>query len=1082
MKKIIFPIIFLLLVTSIMAVENYHAYNESQFGNIQVQIGTDGGEAFGLSYNITLCVEAVAPMDGYINSFYFDGDTYVSSNDYCINTEKARPKDGYWNGFYTVITGCDTNVSGTMMLDSVENVTNYLNYKFYEGEQIYFCMQEPTNAGTMQLNTFATNSRIIDEGNETWDVIQQPLLDDLRQWKVATEGNGVWYKSNTIDWYRRSKAPQMAQFCMKPSAIEDEVCYTIAGQEQNIYNYACGELDDKVGEIFQWQGSTGTIMNKIDMWLTTGTLLSSGAEFKIGLDHIDISDNSTTNLYLSGIHNYSEINGTINIRKVTEETSSSNMTLIKDEYYLLYFICTQGCFSPASTKGICSAFNYYHANPYFVHGFQGDTGKMFIEGLAGSPYTEYDNMDMNFLLTATESVWVEIPECNDTIDNDGDGLIDYPDDPSCDSPSDTTESPFSYQCNDTIDNDGDGWIDFPFDPQCDNYTDHNESPYDYDCNDGYDNDLDGYFDYPADPSCSSLTDDDESPQDNPQCNDGIDNDFDGFIDFPDDPSCNGTTDNDESPADFSEQEEDDCLESLNCLIYDGVPYSDSPFLHGWYGQESDTQIVSFLGGYSIDLDTVDESLIKENVIIYKNISHTNNYNYLYGQFVLAIFEEEGFVDIDSEPIYLQFSDYDQNPLVWAMLNVSSSDTAYDIEAILSVYDGNTWEYVSTLYTDDSDNGYIKIEFDIDEINDRFRIQWTDMIGSSDYSSYYDYADTGIGQVQMAMITNTLDRNESQVLLNLIELKGTDSLGYETFCSSWEIPLHLKEEFNGYMSECNWNVDPDMFMWSKLSLENEIEDFMLYKIFDDDSDNAIYYDKSRYGAVKFDYTPYSDSTSVNTMNLYLYDLAFSNAFVRLFFKTNGNVDSIVDGDNYNIYGSLVMDTTKEVKIVVDLVSDTFDFYYDDSLIEANIGFHNEFLNVDYFNGIYFQSTQSHYEIDNLEVYESDSDGIELPNIQDPILVADETKVWCELFTKTTPSCSTDNDCETGKCLPNKKCSSFDFTYCDEKGKTRGNMCMVSGMTSCVLKSSGNIILGNFFYFLVALIIIMGLVYITIMFRN
>jgi Ca2+-binding RTX toxin-like protein len=71
------------------------------------------------------------------------------------------------------------------------------------------------------------------------------------------------------------------------------------------------------------------------------------------------------------------------------------------------------------------------------------------------------------------------PECNDGVDNDGDGDVDYPEDVDCDSATDddesepTTEDP---QCNDGIDNDGDGDIDFPDDADCNNPTDDDESP------------------------------------------------------------------------------------------------------------------------------------------------------------------------------------------------------------------------------------------------------------------------------------------------------------------------------------------------------------------------------------------------------------------------------------------------------------------------------------------------------------------------------------------------------------------------------------------------------------------------------
>ncbi len=66
------------------------------------------------------------------------------------------------------------------------------------------------------------------------------------------------------------------------------------------------------------------------------------------------------------------------------------------------------------------------------------------------------------------------PECSDGIDNDGDGVIDFPADPGCDSPEDDDER---NECVDGVDNDGDGLIDFGSDPGC-------ESPQDDDERDG----------------------------------------------------------------------------------------------------------------------------------------------------------------------------------------------------------------------------------------------------------------------------------------------------------------------------------------------------------------------------------------------------------------------------------------------------------------------------------------------------------------------------------------------------------------------------------------------------------------------
>ncbi|MCW5807562.1 MAG: PPC domain-containing protein [Deltaproteobacteria bacterium] len=61
--------------------------------------------------------------------------------------------------------------------------------------------------------------------------------------------------------------------------------------------------------------------------------------------------------------------------------------------------------------------------------------------------------------------------CSDGIDNDGDGKIDYPNDPGCDLPGDTSEEDTCPgagcpQCGDGVDNDGDGNIDFSLDKSC----------------------------------------------------------------------------------------------------------------------------------------------------------------------------------------------------------------------------------------------------------------------------------------------------------------------------------------------------------------------------------------------------------------------------------------------------------------------------------------------------------------------------------------------------------------------------------------------------------------------------------------
>lgn len=70
------------------------------------------------------------------------------------------------------------------------------------------------------------------------------------------------------------------------------------------------------------------------------------------------------------------------------------------------------------------------------------------------------------------AAWRDAPDCDDGSDADGDGLLDFPDDPGCSSPRDPSEAP---DCSDGLDNDADGLFDFPADPECSDANDPAES-------------------------------------------------------------------------------------------------------------------------------------------------------------------------------------------------------------------------------------------------------------------------------------------------------------------------------------------------------------------------------------------------------------------------------------------------------------------------------------------------------------------------------------------------------------------------------------------------------------------------------
>lgn len=218
-------------------------------------------------------------------------------------------------------------------------------------------------------------------------------------------------------------------------------------------------------------------------------------------------------------------------------------------------------------------------------------------------------------------------ECNDGIDNDGDGFVDWLEDPGCDSPEDFTETNL-FQCNDGIDNDNDGYIDYSggpqgelADPGCDDPYDI-EWPVNYQCNDGIDNDNDGFIDFEGfgqeslDQGCTSNYDISEEYS----CNDGLDNDGDGFIDFdggpqgePADPGCRARLDDSEK-YDCSDGEDNyEGAGGNNYLYKDGLIDEDDPgcWGSGEYdpldGDESHTSDVC-----SDNFDNDGDALIDEN--------------------------------------------------------------------------------------------------------------------------------------------------------------------------------------------------------------------------------------------------------------------------------------------------------------------------------------------------------------------------------------------------------------------------------------------------------------------------------------
>jgi len=106
------------------------------------------------------------------------------------------------------------------------------------------------------------------------------------------------------------------------------------------------------------------------------------------------------------------------------------------------------------------------------------------------------------------------PECDDGVDNDGDGFVDLAD-PGCDDTSDLFELG-ELPCDDGVDNDGDGFVDLA-DLGCDGPGWPSEAPA---CSDGEDNDSDGGIDLdgaPADEDCVKASQNSEAAPARPSC-------------------------------------------------------------------------------------------------------------------------------------------------------------------------------------------------------------------------------------------------------------------------------------------------------------------------------------------------------------------------------------------------------------------------------------------------------------------------------------------------------------------------------------------------------------------------------------
>ncbi len=157
-----------------------------------------------------------------------------------------------------------------------------------------------------------------------------------------------------------------------------------------------------------------------------------------------------------------------------------------------------------------------------------------------------DDPDCTDALDDDEAAPVAQPQCSDGLDNDNDGQPDLADS-DCTGPLDVSESgqnPTTI-CSNGTDDDGDELTDFPFDPGCiaaghNSEADPSPPPA---CANNMDDDANGTTDFPADPGCVAAGDETEAALASPPaCANGVDDDESGATDWPADPGCDGAGD------------------------------------------------------------------------------------------------------------------------------------------------------------------------------------------------------------------------------------------------------------------------------------------------------------------------------------------------------------------------------------------------------------------------------------------------------------------------------------------------------------------------------------------------------------
>lgn len=601
----------------------------------------------------------------------------------------------------------------------------------------------------------------------------------------------------------------------------------------------------------------------------------------------------------------------------------------------------------------------------------------------------------------------------------------------------------------------------------------------YECSDSTDNDGDGFTDYPDDPSCTSASDNTEAPYDYVQCNNGIDDDGDGFIDYPDDPSCNNMTDTTESPRDDSPSGEDTCLVEEGCILKDTFPYSDELNLHGWFGDAGSLSIPNIYGSNKIYLDT-DSDTVGFNIS--KNISNPNIYDSVNSDldFYIDIGGVGILFDDTNYTFYWEHLDADERVVNSLRFDISrvSSVTQDFVKVLLYNYNGTDYEQIgNTIYPAHDSASKIQFFLTFDQILKTYDI------------TYYEYGESGITVTDLPWADvfaskiyttnlkdiNSIDDSKVDVYVDDFNIY-TNDISYDSVCDTWALPYYLKESFNGFPMACDWNSNMNLFFTGKYKLSNATP----YYYQQIELPDQIKDSQSRYATIKWD-AEFDHINGGGSTILRVYDEVNYN-FLTVYYLNDLYYFYDNDGTGTLAQSNIPTNETFGYMIVIDMQDDGYDLYYNSTLIVSSAEFTNNFYNLKTISFFKISSAYSDVEIDNLAIYASTDDGTPLIPDEDLIPIIINETTMCGLVYTTQPNCIDDSDCESGFCMVNHKCSRWNANYCTEKGWVFGNKCFLAGTMDCALTGAGNLVINNFFLFLVFLVIVMLAIYLTIMFRR